>query len=244
MNLPEYCVIIFAYTGAAIRVIQDRLAASGLNCPDNLIDCSLLHFHSYRRRLKAALGLEASADLFAMSRLSSIYTYPQNLSGAAGTWLYLELVKELNQRTVAGDIAELGVFEGGSTLCSLLAGREVLSQRKLHLFDSFRELPELSSRDSAQRRSESADLSLTKVRNCFALFKNVRIHPGIFRDTLHTVRDETFAFVYYDADLYEPAVECCRFFYDKLKPGGMCCVTTTAPTNPSCLEGRGCHSRE
>jgi hypothetical protein len=221
VNLPEYCVIIFAYTGTAIRAIQDKLAATGLNFPDNLIDCSLLHFHSYRRRLKAELGLEASADLFAMSRLSSIYTYPQNLSGAAGTWLYLELVKELNQRSVAGDIAELGVFEGGSTLCSLLAGREILSQRKLHLFDSFMESPELSSRGPTQRRSESADLSLTKVRNCFALFENVRIHPGIFRDTLRTVRDETFALAYFDADLYEPAVECCRFFYDKLKPGGM-----------------------
>ena len=51
-------VVIFAYAGSAIRVIQDKLAALGLGFPDQWIDCSLLHFHSYRRRLAAVLGLE------------------------------------------------------------------------------------------------------------------------------------------------------------------------------------------
>lgn len=221
VNLTEYCVVIFAYTGAAIRVIQDKLAALGLTFPHGWIDCSLLHFRSYGSRLKAALGIETSAHLFATSRLMSIYMYPQNLSGFAGTWLYLELVKQLNQRKLAGDIAELGVFEGGNAFCSLLAGPDILDRRTLHLFDSFSGFPELSQHDPVLREGEFADATLSKVRNCFAPFDNVRIHPGFLKDTLANVRDESFAFVYYDADLYEPALECCHEFYDKLKPGAM-----------------------
>ena len=214
-------VVIFAYAGSAIRVIQDKLAALGLGFPDQWIDCSLLHFHSYRRRLESALGLEVSPALFETARLLSIYSYPQNLSGFAGTWLYLELLRHLNQTGVAGEIAEVGVFEGGNAFCSLIAGRDILSRRAVHLFDSFAGFPDLSAHDPAQRRSEFADVTVTKVRNCFASFDNVHIHPGFFSDTLGGVADRRFAFVYYYAYLYEPAVECCRFFHDRLPAGGM-----------------------
>src|SRR5262249_25107301 len=217
VNLPEYSVVIFAYTGAAIRAIQDKLAAFGLGFPDNWIYCSLLHFHSYRQRLKVALGVEVSPDLFATSRLLSIYTYPQNLSGLAGTWLYLELVRELNRRTVAGDVAELGVFEGGNALCSLVAGGEILRQRQVHLFDSFTGSPVLSSDGPTPLEGEAVDVNLAGIRNWVSLFDNVRIHAGFFEKTLPDVRDEHFAFVYYDADLYQPAIECCSFFYERLK---------------------------
>ncbi len=221
VNLAEYRVIIFAYTGAAIRAIGDRLAAFGLSFPDGWIDCSVLHFESYRHRLKASLGIEASPELFATARVLSIYTHPQNLSGFAGTWLYLELLKHLDRANLAGDVAELGVFQGGNAFCSLLAGGDILGRRTLRLFDSFAGFPDLSAHDPSQRRSEFADTTLPKVRSYLAPFPNVRIHPGFFADTLAAVRDERFAFVYYDADLYEPAMECCRFFHPKLEPGGM-----------------------
>ena len=221
VDLAEYRVVIFAYTGSAIRAIQDRLAKFGLSFPDGWIDCSLLHFESYRRRLKSSLDIDASPELFAAVRLVSIYAYPQNLSGFAGTWLYLELLKHLDRAALPGDIAELGVFQGGNAFCSLLAGGDIVGRRTLRLFDSFAGFPELSAHDPSQRRSEFADTTLTKVRSYLAPFPNVRIHPGFFADTLAAVRNERFAFVYYDADLYEPAMECCRFFQDKLAPGGM-----------------------
>ena len=137
-----------------------------------------------------------------------MYTYPQNLSGFAGTWLYLELVKHLNRLDLGGDIAELGVFQGGNAFCSLLAGGEFLGRRTLRLFDSFAGFPDLSVHDPSQRRSEFVDTTLTKVRSYLSPFSNVRIHPGFFEDTLAAARAERFAFVYYDADLYEPAMNC------------------------------------
>jgi len=219
LELADYRVVIFAYAGAAIRVIQDRLASLGLSFPDGWIDCSLFHFESYRLRLKKLLGIEASAQLFATVRLLSIYSQLQNLSGFAGTWLYLELLRHLNRGRVAGDVAEIGVFQGGNAFCSLLAGRDILSPRTLHLFDSFSGFPGLSDHDPGQRQGEFADVTLTQVRNCFAPFENVRIHPGFVADTLADVRDGRFAFVYYDADLYEAALQCCEFFYDRLQPG-------------------------
>jgi hypothetical protein len=221
LDLRGACVVIFAYAGSAIRTIQDKLAPLGLGFPEGWIDCSLLHFERYRRCLREALGIEVSPSLFQAARLLSIYSHPQNLSGFAGTWLYLELLRHLNERRVAGEVAEVGVFQGGNAFCSLLAGSEILNQRTLHLFDSFAGFPDLSAHDPGARRGEFADVTLTKVRNCFATFENVHIHPGFFSDTLDAVRDRRFAFVYYDADLYEPALECCRFFYDRLVPGGM-----------------------
>jgi hypothetical protein len=220
-DLTGACVVIFAYAGSAIRAIQDKLAPLGLGFPEGWIDCSLLHFERYGRRLRETLGIEVTPSLFQAARLLSIYSHPQNLSGFAGTWLYLELLRHLHQRGVAGEVAEVGVFQGGNAFCSLLAGGEILRQRTLHLFDSFAGFPDLSAHDPGARRGEFADVTLTKVRNCFATFDNVHIHPGFFADTLDRVRDRRFAFVYYDADLYEPALECCRFFYDRLVPGGM-----------------------
>jgi hypothetical protein len=221
VELRDYSVVIFAYTGSAIRAIQDRLASLGLGFPENWIDCSLLHFQSYRRRLQKELRIDASPRLFSVVRAASIYTYPQNLSGFAGTWLYLELINHLNLRHVQGTVAEIGVFEGGNAFCSLLSGTDIMMQRILRLFDSFSGFSDMSVHDPVQRKAEFADVTVTKVRNCLSSFENVRIHPGFVANTLGEVRDEEFAFVYYDADLYEPAMECCSFFYEKLPRGGM-----------------------
>ena len=73
----------------------------------------------------------------------------------------------------------------------------------MHLFDSFAGFPDLSAHDPAQRRSEFADVTVTKVRNCFASFDNVHIHPGFFGH-LGGVADRRFAFVYYDAVCTSP----------------------------------------
>jgi hypothetical protein len=217
----EYCVVIFAYTGSAIRAIQEKLASLGFGFPDGGIDCSLLHFQRYRARLKESFGIDASWDLFTAVRLLSIYGQPRNLSGFAGTWLYLELLRHLNTERHSGDVAELGVFEGGNAFASLLAGRDILAQRQLHLFDSFEGFPAISAHDPSTRQNEFTDTTLLRVKNCFATFPNVRIHPGFFDKTLPDVASQEFSFVYYDADLYEPALECCEFFHHRLKPGGM-----------------------
>jgi O-methyltransferase len=95
----------------------------------------------------------------------------------------------------------------------------------------------LSSHDPAPREGEFSGANLTRVRNCFSPFENVRILPGPFKDTLPRVQDERFAFVYYDADLYEPAIECCSFFYERLPPGGMLLLHDYCSPEPELPKG-------
>jgi len=76
---------------------------------------------------------------------------------------------------VPGDIAELGVFRGGSArlIC------EVKGDRALHLFDTFAGLP--SSGDSDTRfQGGSFASSLDPVRSYLNHFPNVHFHVGLF----------------------------------------------------------------
>src|SRR5215475_15045986 len=43
VDLSEYCVVVFAYAGGAVRAIQEKLAGLGLGFPSGWVDCSLLH---------------------------------------------------------------------------------------------------------------------------------------------------------------------------------------------------------
>ncbi len=212
-------VVVFAYTPQAIQSIRRRLESMGFEHGRHWIDCSVLHFSSIALRLKETLRIDADLSLFHKTQVLSHYAKPLTQSGAAGTWLFEELARRA-AASVPGSFAELGVFQGGNAfVANTLLGDEI-EGRPYHLFDSFEGFPTLSHHDPASRAGDFKDTSLEEVRSMFSHFPNTHIHVGFFSDTLADVADERFSLVYVDCDLYEPAVECCAFFYDRLNPGG------------------------
>jgi O-methyltransferase len=122
----------------------------------------------------------------------------------------------------AGDVAEFGVWRGGTALLlhERLASRA--SDRTLHLFDTFAGLPEANPvRDNHHRKGDFADTSEASVRALFEDAANVRIHPGFFEETVDAVEGRRFCFAHIDADLYSSVLFATEFLFPRLSSGGV-----------------------
>jgi len=131
-------------------------------------------------------------------------------------------VERLRKAKVAGDFAELGVYKGESARIL----HHMDPTRKFHLFDTFEGLP---ARDLQLERGEAAtyspdnfaDTNMERVLRFLGANDRFVIHQGYFPDTTTGFRDEKFALVNIDADLYNPTRAGLDFFYPRLSPGGV-----------------------
>jgi O-methyltransferase len=117
---------------------------------------------------------------------------------------------------VAGDVAEVGVYRGGSArlIC------EARGNRALHLFDTFEGLPNTDRLD-ARFGAKQYVASFEKVQHYLAAFPNVNIYKGLFPATSDPIADKRFSFVHLDVDLYQPTRDSLEFFYSRVNAGGM-----------------------
>lgn len=126
----------------------------------------------------------------------------------------------LQANNVSGDLVEIGVYRGGTAL--LMAESLGASNQQLHLFDTFCGMPASDPDIDLHRSGDFADTSLEAVSALLGDFTNIHLYPGLFPETLP--RDWTnkrFALVHVDVDIYASALDCCRFFYPRLSPGGV-----------------------
>lgn len=134
------------------------------------------------------------------------------------------LLRDLIERKVPGDIAELGVYRGFSARLI----HHYIPERKLYLFDTFKGFDERdvkAERTATGRREQTLSFSQTGVeralKNIAPQNKNVQVFPGYFPETVPEFLTEArFAFVHLDADLYEPMMAGLNYFYNKVIPGG------------------------
>lgn len=117
---------------------------------------------------------------------------------------------------VLGNVAELGVFRGGSArlIC------EVKGDRALHLFDTFAGLPKAGEWDPKFQQGGFAS-SLSEVQAYLQGFPNVHFHPGFFPETARGLEDLTFSFVHLDVDLYESTLSGLTWFYPRMNRGAI-----------------------
>ena len=138
------------------------------------------------------------------------------------------LLKSILDRSVPGDMVELGVYQG--TTAKLL--HHYMPDRELHLFDTFEGFTDRSVASEHGNTSvrvsadHFADTSLRAVQQAIcAQNGNVYFHPGFFPDTIpEDFKGRRFAFVHLDADLYEPTVLGLEYFYPRMSAGGMIVV--------------------
>ena len=130
-----------------------------------------------------------------------------------------------SQQELDGDMAEVGVYQGGSA--KLIS--EVKGDKKLFLFDTFIGLQELSDDDTHfgkkhWKKNEFNDTSLETVKNYLSSYNNIQIIKGEFPKTAVSIHDSKFSFVHLDVDLYRSTIECLKFFYPRLVNGGIILV--------------------
>jgi O-methyltransferase len=135
----------------------------------------------------------------------------------------LELTaREINERSVAGAVAELGVYRGEFARLINVA----FPDRKLYLFDTFSgfDAGQLEEDLTSQRVDKSFDdFSETSVETVLAKMKfrqNCVVVPGVFPGSASGYPEASYAFVSIDCDLYRPIYEGLCYFYPLLSPGG------------------------
>lgn len=125
-----------------------------------------------------------------------------------------ELARHCN--SIDGDVAELGVCEGGTA--RLIA--RLMPEKEVHLFDTFEGLPETHLVfDMMIKGQLKAELS--QVKEFLSDLKNVRFRPGFFPQTATGLENKEFCFAHIDADIYQSIKDACEFFYPRMAKGGM-----------------------
>ena len=133
-----------------------------------------------------------------------------------------QLVEKLD-----GDVAELGSYKGGSAI--LLA--QVLPHKKVHAFESFKGLTNLSTqKDNIRLRDDErghmpSDFAITdkelqkKIVRRLAKY-NIQLHVGLFSEQTKHVSGQRFCLAHFDGDTYQSTHEFLEFFYPRLVNGG------------------------
>ena len=117
-----------------------------------------------------------------------------------------------------GDIAEVGVYKGGSAkiICS------AKGDKHLHLFDTFEGLPKVDEIDMVWPFYEGKfAASYDSVREYLKDGENVYFLQRNLSRTSDPVKDKLFSLVNLDVDCYESTKQCLEFFYSRMSPGGI-----------------------
>ena len=157
-----------------------------------------------------------------------------------------QVVLNVLRRRLVGAVAECGCWLGHSThlMAGLLADRAWSG--RLWVFDSFEGLSEATEKDRTQRGDTEVATSVRKelkhssnlrsVQRALARFPFVSLHKGWIPEVFGTAlipREQKFALVHIDVDLYQPTIDSLRFFYPRMADGGVIVVddygSTTFP---------------
>lgn len=131
-------------------------------------------------------------------------------------YLLYSLAEKTNK--IEGDMAEVGVYKGGSA--KLL--RATNDKKILHLFDTFEGLPETSEFDNEKQfQKGNYHGTFDEVKHYLQDCNNLKFYKGYFPDTAVGMEDTSFSFVHLDVDLYESTKSALEFFYPKMTQGGI-----------------------
>jgi hypothetical protein len=125
--------------------------------------------------------------------------------------------------SVEGNIAEIGAYQGGNALCGMLSPLWS-KKKKYYIFDSLEGFPDVTKNDpgTVGRGTYTIDISVQEIRNSFHHLPQAHFIKGFVPETLSQIRNEDkFSLVFYDCDLYQPALDTYEFFWDRMVPGGI-----------------------
>ena len=148
----------------------------------------------------------------------------EDLQEGLGMATWLEFIKKTEN--LEGDILELGIYRGGSTVMGARFLKKLGSKRKIYACDAFSGLPyddkfSLVTNVKGMYSETSADLALDKFKK-FGVDEHIVLVEGLFEDTLYKqLSDKKFSLVLVDCDLYDATKFSLKFVYPRLVDGGI-----------------------
>ncbi|HME82040.1 MAG TPA: TylF/MycF/NovP-related O-methyltransferase [Candidatus Eremiobacteraceae bacterium] len=122
--------------------------------------------------------------------------------------------------TVAGDVAECGVYQGGTAALLAETMRERGDARRLFLCDTFAGMPDTDPAVDIHRKGDFSDTSLAAVRSYLAAYANIEYLPGVIPASLAPLAGKRFCFVHIDLDIHAAVLDASSFFYERVASGG------------------------
>lgn len=150
--------------------------------------------------------------------------------------------KQIFKDNIPGDFIETGVWRGGASIFmrALLEVFQVENKR-VWVADSFRGLPKPNAEKYPEDKTDSLymnkylQVSMAEVKNNFKKYDllddRVKFLKGWFKDTLPTLKEETFSLVRLDGDMYESTINALDNLYPRLSVGGYLIVDDFALDN-------------
>jgi O-methyltransferase len=127
---------------------------------------------------------------------------------------------------VAGAVAEIGCYQGRTSVLLQMIIDHYAPGRELHVFDSFAGLPAPGPHDADYTAEGELATGRGAVRETFARWQVAEpvIHPGWFEDTLPDGLPGRLCFAYLDGDLYESVRVSLEQVYPRLTQGAIVIV--------------------
>ncbi len=217
-------VVITAFSSAAIQSIQSVLSDRGLILGEDFADLAWLVKDRFKLNAGKAFRKTFSDEFFFFARAFNLNSVFPLQTTILGNWLLLEALD--TTRHLDGAVAEIGAYKGGNAQLLLSAMSLWKDGRRYFVFDSFEGFPELSLHDPANMRaSYNYDYKKGQIFNALAGYPQAAVIPGFVPHTFSEIPEDTsFSLVFYDCDLYQPALDTYAFFWKRLLPGGILIV--------------------
>jgi O-methyltransferase len=124
----------------------------------------------------------------------------------------------LRCKELDGDMAEVGVFRGGSAkLIRMFKGKA-----RLLLFDTFVGMPATDKTKDEHGLGDFSETSLEQVQAYVGDGPDLEYRKGFFPGTVDdSVAARKFSFVNLDVDIYQSTLDGLNFFYPRLTEGGV-----------------------
>jgi hypothetical protein len=213
-------VIIFAVSSNALSSIAQTLVDKGFIYGKEFLFYSDFFYASYAEKLQNSLVISPSYPNYVYSKAFTLNSKKPMHTTVLGTHLFLELLRE--SASLPGAIAEIGAFEGGNAYCALTHPDSNINQRPYYLFDSFEGFPDIHEHDPAwaQKGDYATHKTYQQILADFALFPQAKVIKGFVPETFSWLEHSEFSLIFYDCDLYQPAIDTFAFFWEKIVPGG------------------------
>ncbi len=118
-----------------------------------------------------------------------------------------------------GEVWECGAFRGGTALGMRIHLDTQRHPRYLRVFDTFAGMP-LSGEHDIHQIGSFSETTYAGVRALFEDDDQVSIHQGVMPATFAGLEASEISVAHIDVDQYESVLECLRFVYPRIQPGG------------------------
>jgi O-methyltransferase len=122
---------------------------------------------------------------------------------------------------IEGDIAECGVYRGGTAAMIAKTIAEYGSHgKKFFLFDTFSGMPDTDKARDLHKKGDLADTSAEEVERFVNEPEIAVIRKGFIPETFLGLESRRFAFAHIDVDIYKSIIDSLEFIWPRLATGG------------------------